>query len=819
MNLPVHPESHGARSSGVLDRVARHRGTPWLVLGFSVVTCLVGWYHGDRASRRHAEERFRIQADEAAQSLQGRLAHYEHAVRSAAAFACSVPDVDRARWRDYVRGAGLLSSASGLAAIGYTPRVAHDALAAHRSRLRREGVPDYDVWPASTRPEHYPAAYVEPEPAAGRTVGFDLASDPARSAAVERARDTGSPVLYGDAGLQPAGHDTDVPVFTLMWPVYAAGIPLDGVEQRRTALLGVVHAAFRLPDVLAASLAPPHHALGVSLRQGGPEGTVLHRLPRPDASHAAVVFQAVRPVAVGGQRWSLVVEAGPAAVAPADRWLAALAAAGALLTNGVLTALLFAQRRVRRRAEAFAAEQAVALHRSEGAFLAVAESARVAIVTTDAQGHFTYANAAAEQMLGASRDQLRGVNSAQYIADVDRPRFTEGFRRFLAGDGRIAAGAPTAITGRRQSGEEFPAEISLSWFEAPDDGAYITGVIVDLTDRRRAEETLRLAREQAEQAARSKSDFLAMMSHELRTPMNGVLGMTNLLSSTTLDDEQREYLDMIGRSGNSLLRLIDDILDFSKIEAGRVVLEQMPCDVGVITREVITLLRVQAHTKGLRLDSHVAAGTPTALITDPGRLRQVLFNLVGNAIKFTEAGAVHVTVGCDRVEAGRATLRVTVSDTGIGIHRGIAAAALREVHAGRCVDHPPLRRHGTGARHLEGARREPRWRHRRVERGGRGIAVLVHARGPGVGHGVVEQRGDPERGPRRGGVRSVCAAWPAHPRGGGQPGQPARGRADAREARVRGGCRHRWQGSGPDGAGHPLRGHPDGLPHAGRRWL
>ena len=197
--------------------------------------------------------------------------------------------------------------------------------------------------------------------------------------------------------------------------------------------------------------------------------------------------------------------------------------------------------------------------------------------------------------------------------------------------------------------------------------ARVVGTCTDVTERRRAEETLRYAREQAEQAARSKSDFLAIMSHELRTPMNGVLGMTNLLSSTTLTDEQREYVEIIGRSGNALLRLIDDILDFSKIEAGRVVLEQMACDVGAIAREVVTLLSAQARMKRLHLDAYVVPGTPAAVITDPGRVRQVLLNLVGNAIKFTQAGAVHVTVGTDAIEGDRVTLHVSVTDTGIGI--------------------------------------------------------------------------------------------------------------------------------------------------------
>jgi PAS domain S-box-containing protein len=481
---------------------------------------------------------------------------------------------------------------------------------------------------------------------------------------------------------------------------------------------------------------------------------------------------------------------------PGERAMSLAVAVASVAVNVALGLLLLAHRRVRTAAEALVAEKDDALTRSEGAFLAVTESARVAIVLTDAQGRFTYANAAAEEMFGEPRARLVGASSMQYVAAADRARFKEGLDKFIAGEGRISSGAPTPIRGVRASGEEFPAEIALSWFDGAD-GRYITGVIVDLservraeaaameaetrwkvaidstddgvwdwdieagvirgsrrlfemlghespdgtmsdavwnslihpddlatahedlyghlgghrpqyvseyrtcmpdgsyrwvlgrgrvmshtaegaplrmvgtctdiTERRGSEETLRFAREQAEQAARSKSDFLAMMSHELRTPMNGVLGMTNLLSTTELNGEQREYLDMIGRSGNALLRLIDDILDFSKIEAGRVVLEQVSSDVGAIAREVVTLLGVQAHSRGLQLEATIAPGTPTIVVTDPGRLRQVLFNLVGNAIKFTEAGSVAVAVSADHVADGRATLRVAVTDTGIGI--------------------------------------------------------------------------------------------------------------------------------------------------------
>ena len=339
------------------------------------------------------------------------------------------------------------------------------------------------------------------------------------------------------------------------------------------------------------------------------------------------------------------------------------------LTRASTTALVvvvFRQREAVRRAEATAAQRVAHARRFEGALREAAEAARVAIVATDAEGRFRYANPAAAQMLGVPREALVGVSSLLYVAESDRPRFMTGLGKFLAGEGRIAAGEPIPLTGRRHSGEEFAAEVALSWLDGPN-GRAVTGVIVDLSERRATEDTLRHAREQAERAARTKSDFLAVMSHELRTPLNGVLGVTSLLASTPLDAEQREYVDMVARSGQALLRLIDDILDFSKIEAGRVVLEQVTCDVGAIARDVVSMLGVQARAKGLDLHVDVAPGVPAPVESDPGRVRQVLFNLIGNAVKFTPTGSVHVGVSCGAIEGTRATLRVDVTDTGIGI--------------------------------------------------------------------------------------------------------------------------------------------------------
>ncbi|HYZ46197.1 MAG TPA: histidine kinase dimerization/phospho-acceptor domain-containing protein, partial [Actinomycetota bacterium] len=301
----------------------------------------------------------------------------------------------------------------------------------------------------------------------------------------------------------------------------------------------------------------------------------------------------------------------------------------------------------------------------------IIEAAKDAFVQMSVDGLISGWNAQAEKTFGWPAREVLGRRLSETIIPEDyRAAHEHGLTRFLdTGEGPVLD-TRIEIAALHRNGHTFPVELVI-WPLCTEGGWIFNAFIHDVSERQRAQQELRAARDQAMDAARMKSEFLANMSHEIRTPMNGVIGMTSLLLDTELSSEQREYTETIRNSGEALLAVINDILDFSKIESGKMDLEIIDFDLRSVVDEVAEVLGEAAYGKGLELMTFVDGDVPAAVSGDPARLRQILFNLIGNAIKFTDRGEVVVRV---RVDSGaevrsedRLRLRLEVADTGIGI--------------------------------------------------------------------------------------------------------------------------------------------------------
>jgi len=372
-----------------------------------------------------------------------------------------------------------------------------------------------------------------------------------------------------------------------------------------------------------------------------------------------------------GLHWGILIRMDRSDIlAPIQAVLWKLGLAGAAMVVPMVGFLLWITTRLRKEwasaeqesTRATAAE--AAMRESEQRYRHIVDLAHDIIYSTDAEGRFTFCNPTAVRLLKYSSEDLIG---RRYL-DLVRPDYRQAAERFY--------------------GRQFVKQTPSTYFELPvlaqDGGELWIGqnvqliiengrldgfhaVARDVTERKRAEAELQNAKGMAEAANQAKSEFLANMSHEIRTPMNAIIGMADLLSETPLTKEQQEYVRIFRRAGDNLLALVNDILDLSKVEAGGLTLEHVGFDLVELLERTSEMVAMVAHDKGLELACQVMADVPRDLVGDPHRLRQILLNLMGNALKFTMAGEVVLRVQNDPDARQPGALLFSVSDTGIGV--------------------------------------------------------------------------------------------------------------------------------------------------------
>jgi len=306
-----------------------------------------------------------------------------------------------------------------------------------------------------------------------------------------------------------------------------------------------------------------------------------------------------------------------------------------------------------------------ALRESEELFRKLFENAAVGVGLISIDGYPIKINAAVTSMLGYTEKEMKSMKFTEYTYEEDKNKDWAIFKELI--DGKI----PFYSHEKRyvhKDGRIIWSRTAVSMIKGSNGKPqHIIAMVQDITKSKFAEEELIKAKNAAEAASRAKSQFLANMSHEIRTPMNGIIGMMDLTLMTQLTGEQREYLEIAKTSTHSLLRVLNDILDYSKIEAGKMELEQLPFDLKNVMNEVLDLFDINAKQKNLYIKLKIDETVPKIIIGDYIRVRQVLSNLIGNAIKFTMLGGIEVSVTNERFCHEGIKLKFQVADTGIGI--------------------------------------------------------------------------------------------------------------------------------------------------------
>lgn len=773
------------------DRLAFLARKPWLPLWVTLIL-LIGlgglslwqWQALERREHEQRQQRFEQEAQDISQRVVSRMQAYEMVLRGTSGLMTGSEHVSREEWERALDQLQLQDRYPGIQALAWSRYMQADQLQAFVAEEQARGRTDFRLFPPGAREHYLLIDYISPLDWRNRRVlGYDMLSEPVRRAAVQQAIDSGVATLSAPVTLRQETEENVQAGVLLYLPVYQPGRPLSTVEERRAALFGVVHAAFRSYDLMEGILGAQTSRFDITLKdQQTPDTPLLN-----GESHGAAMnpaFRHVLELPLYGRNWLL--EVSSTAVYEAAQfnrgssfslWLGLVAAALlASLVGGYLylrerelhtnqlatdklrereerfrllierlpvaTLLCNAQGRIEmanrsaaelldcsaeglvgERVKRFlpAVEQLselvigeesaelaseyqarrdlgeevpvalslsvladssgvnyllnlVDLRARKGAeerFRLVVEASPNAIVLVDRKGCIAMVNRQTEQMFGYPRDQLLAQPVEVLLPTALRGSHVPMRSAYQSNPEPRRMGSNRELFGQHRDGRLIPLEVGLSPIKGGED-ALVQAVIIDISERKAAEQRLRDQAEQLILANRYKSEFLANMSHELRTPLNSILILSDQLrqnSAGNLTEKQTKHADIVHRAGSDLLQLINDVLDLAKVESGRMQLKLEPLNMQDILVELDASLRPMAEIKGLRLHTQLEAGVPRVIHSDRIRLHQILRNLLSNALKFTEHGEVSLTVACASGESqeGHELLDFSVRDSGIGI--------------------------------------------------------------------------------------------------------------------------------------------------------
>ncbi len=692
----------------------------WSIFGLSLAVSLSVWFGAERFIAQRTRDHFQFQAQQIANRLLERLHNQRMVVRGAGALFEIGKTLDHNQWRHYVERLEIRRFHPDIDSLGFSRIVYPEETAGHEPSPRNPGFGGHRVDSEGRDAIHSSLVYLEPaDTARPSLVGFDLLSDPVLRTAMEQARQRASTVVSGITALSTPGRSEPGTGFFIFQPIYTRVASTANAEQHSSTLLGYIFARIPL-NKLIAGIDTEMTGIVIAIYDGPQpdDARLLYQsTDREDSRARSALFTSRLPMRVNGHTWTLLASASPEYVAVTDRLLPYLLALGGLIPS----LLLFLYNRARadqeRAALTLATEMTAELREADqrqrrlNRALRLLSDSNEALVRAENEKSLLDDVCRLVTEKGGYRMAWIGyaeTDTGKRVRPQAQSGYEEGYleRIDITWDENQASGRGPTGTAIRTATTQVNQNVLTNprmapWRQAAVERGYESSIALPLTGQERplgalniyaveadafnAEEVhlleelarnlaygiealrTRDRRIAAETATRMKSSFLANMSHEIRTPINAINGMTDLCLMTHLTARQRDYLRKIKNATETLLYIINDILDFSKIEAGMLSMETIDFDLQGVLDDTCEILEGKAAEKELELVTRLDPALQQTLAGDPMRLRQILINLVGNAIKFSDQGQVEVDAHLAASHQQSVIVLFSVRDQGIGI--------------------------------------------------------------------------------------------------------------------------------------------------------